>query len=82
MVDLPTATEPASSSGGLVVSVPLGSRLADAERRLIYATLDHCGGNRTRTAEVLGVCLKTLYNRLNEYQAQEGRQAARSVSAM
>lgn len=52
------------------VTVQLGSKLADAEQRLICATLGHCGGNKTLTAEVLGVSLKTLYNRLNEYQAK------------
>lgn len=52
------------------VTFPLGSRLAEAEQRLIFATLGHCGGNKTLTAEVLGVSLKTLYNRLNEYQAR------------
>lgn len=52
------------------VTFPLGSKLADAEQRLIFATLGYCGGNKTQTAEVLGVSLKTLYNRLNEYQAR------------
>ncbi|GGB96450.1 hypothetical protein GCM10007205_02160 [Oxalicibacterium flavum] len=52
------------------VTVPLGCKLADAEQQLICATLDHCGGNKTLTAEVLGVSLKTLYNRLNEYQSK------------
>lgn len=51
------------------INFPLGSRLADAERRLIFATLNYCGGNKTQTAEVLGISLKTLYNRLNEYQS-------------
>jgi DNA-binding NtrC family response regulator len=49
------------------VMVPLGTSLAESERNLICATLDRCGGNKTRTAEVLGVSLKTLYNRLHEY---------------
>jgi DNA-binding NtrC family response regulator len=51
------------------ITFPLGRKLAEAEQRLIYATLGYCGGNKTLTAEVLGVSLKTLYNRLNEYQA-------------
>lgn len=58
------------------VTFPLGSRLAEAEQRLIFATLGHCGGNKTLTAEVLGVSLKTLYNRLNEYQARVMSNAA------
>jgi len=47
----------------------LGTSLADMERRTIFATLAHCGGNKRRCAEILGVSLKTLYNRLAEYQA-------------
>ncbi len=61
----------AGAESGPMVQVPLGSPLAEAERRLIFATLEYCGGNRTRTAEVLGVCLKTLYNRLSEYHAED-----------
>ena len=52
------------------ITFPLGRKLAEAEQRLIYATLGYCGGNKTMTAEVLGISLKTLYNRLNEYQAK------------
>lgn len=52
------------------VVLPLGSPLAEAEQRLIYATLGYCNGNKTQTAEVLGVSLKTLYNRLNGYQSK------------
>lgn len=52
------------------ITFPLGSRLAEAEQKLIFATLGYCGGNKTLTAEVLGVSLKTLYNRLNEYQTR------------
>ncbi|HYD78822.1 MAG TPA: sigma-54 dependent transcriptional regulator [Paucimonas sp.] len=65
---MPPARPPASTIAGNCVLLPLGSRLADAEQQLICATLGHCGGNKTRAAEVLGVSLKTLYNRLNEYE--------------
>jgi DNA-binding NtrC family response regulator len=47
--------------------VPVGSTIAEAERRLLLATLAHLGGNKIHTAEVLGVSLKTMYNRLREY---------------
>jgi DNA-binding NtrC family response regulator len=40
----------------------------DAERRLILATLEQYDGDKKKTAAVLGVSLKTLYNRLNEYK--------------
>jgi DNA-binding NtrC family response regulator len=50
--------------------IPVGTNLADVERWMIYATLRKCGGNKTRAAALLGVSLKTLYNRLNAYRAQ------------
>ncbi len=56
---------PAVTNGDCVI-LPVGSKLADAEQQLIFATLGHCGGNKTRAAELLGVSLKTLYNRLND----------------
>ena len=45
----------------------IGASVGDMERRLILATLDHFGGDKRRAAEVLGVSLKTLYNRLHAY---------------
>jgi DNA-binding NtrC family response regulator len=45
----------------------VGTSLEDAERRLILATLDQHEGDKKTTAEVLGISLKTLYNRLNQY---------------
>ena len=67
---VPSTKPPVSTVSGDCVLLPLGSRLADAEQQLICATLGHCGGNKTRAAEVLGVSLKTLYNRLNEYESK------------
>lgn len=49
------------------VAVPVGASLAEAERRIILATLARCGGVRKQTAAVLGISPKTLYNRLEEY---------------
>ena len=49
------------------ITVPLGTPLSVAARELILQTLQHCGGERKRTAEMLGICTKTLYNRLREY---------------
>jgi DNA-binding NtrC family response regulator len=49
------------------VQIPVGTTLAVAERRLILTTLASYDGNKPKTAEVLGVSLKTLYNRLHEY---------------
>lgn len=51
------------------ISVRIGAPIAEVERELILATLDRCEGNKRHAAKVLGVSLKTLYNRLNEYTA-------------
>ena len=64
--------------GALAGAAPIGDRiefvigtpLAELERRALLATLDHCDGNKRKCAEILGVSLKTLYNRLSAYQAQ------------
>jgi two-component system response regulator AtoC len=58
--DLPT--------GSAVVETPVGSTLADAERRLILATLEREGGDKKKTAAILQIGLNTLYNRLREYR--------------
>jgi two-component system, NtrC family, response regulator AtoC len=49
----------------------VGASISDVEHRLIMATLDAYAGNKRKTAEVLGVSLKTLYNRLNTYRVGE-----------
>jgi DNA-binding NtrC family response regulator len=52
---------------GDCLRLPIGITMADAERELFLATLRHCGGNKRRTADVLGVSLKTVYNKLLGY---------------
>jgi DNA-binding NtrC family response regulator len=61
---------------GPAITVPLGTPLSVAARELILSTLEHCGGERKRTAEMLGICTKTLYNRLREYGINEGQKRA------
>lgn len=60
-------TRSLSGTHGPAITVPLGTPLSVAARELILSTLEHCGGERKRTAEMLGICTKTLYNRLREY---------------
>jgi transcriptional regulator with PAS, ATPase and Fis domain len=47
------------------VTLTPGTTVDEAERRLILLTLDHTRGNKTRAAEILGISLKTLHNKLN-----------------
>lgn len=62
----------ASNSTG-ALALPVGTTIAEAERQLIRATLDYYKEDKKRTAEALGISLKTLYNRLNAYRELEGR---------
>jgi DNA-binding NtrC family response regulator len=65
-VPLKSGTSP---DAGESLRLTVGSSLGDAERRLILATLDHTGGQKRRAAELLGISVKTLYNRLKSYGA-------------
>jgi DNA-binding NtrC family response regulator len=50
----------------------VGRTVADVERDLILETLKHCLGNRTHAANILGISIRTLRNKLNEY-ADDGQ---------
>ena len=62
-----TVTQPDSAP---LLSVRVGSTLEEVSRRLIEATLAECGSKR-KAADMLGISLKTLYNRLAAYKAAE-----------
>jgi DNA-binding NtrC family response regulator len=47
-----------------------GMTVGEAERRLIFETLAFTSNNKTRAAEMLGISLKTLHNKLKEYEAE------------
>jgi two-component system, response regulator FlrC len=47
----------------------VGRTVAEVERELILETLKHCLGNRTHAAEILGISIRTLRNKLSEYAA-------------
>jgi DNA-binding NtrC family response regulator len=61
------------SSGNAVegVGVSVGMTIHDAERLLILSTLEQTHNNKTRAAEILGVSVKTLHNKLKAYNAKE-----------
>ena len=64
------AAEPSPSLDSVTLAV--GTSVSQAERALIELTLRHTGGNRTRAAAILGVSVKTLFNKLREYGGGEG----------
>ena len=45
----------------------VGTTMAEMEKNLILSTLDHCLGNRTQAATILGISIRTLRNKLNQY---------------
>jgi DNA-binding NtrC family response regulator len=54
---------------GTSLQIRVGTPIDEAERRLILATLEHCAGDKKKASELLKISLKTLYNRLNVYNA-------------
>ncbi len=62
------AVDKNTSAGADTVSAALvGRTVAEVEKELILTTLDHCLGNRTHAANVLGISIRTLRNKLKEY---------------
>jgi DNA-binding NtrC family response regulator len=49
------------------IRVGVGTTVGEAERLLILKTLESTSNNKTRAAEILGISLKTLHNKLKEY---------------
>ena len=49
------------------IRFPIGTTVEEAEKGLILRTLEHTRNNKTRAAEILGISLKTLHNKLKEY---------------
>ncbi|MDI1443891.1 sigma-54 dependent transcriptional regulator [Polyangium sp. 6x1] len=60
----------------LVLRLPVGTRLADAERKLILLTLEAVRGNKQRAARVLGISRRGLYSKLQAYGEHVGTHEA------
>ena len=63
------------------VVIKVGTSLEEAERVLIMATLNAVSGSKARAAEVLGISLKTLYNRLHAYRTPETAATSNAVGS-
>ena len=55
---------------GIACDALVGHTVADVERELILETLRYCHGNRTHAANLLGISIRTLRNKLHEYAEQ------------
>jgi len=71
--DVPGAVKVAVETAAAATRGLVGRTVADVERDLILDTLDHCLGNRTHAANILGISIRTLRNKLREY-SQSGLQ--------
>ena len=58
----------------------VGRTVADVEKDLILGTLSHCLGNRTQAAHILGISIRTLRNKLHQYN-QENPGTASEIAA-
>ena len=57
----------ASPDGQPIAENMVGRTVAQVEQDLILKTLDHCIGNRTHAANILGISIRTLRNKLKQY---------------
>ncbi len=78
---MPSTPDADADRGGaadhpLVLRLPVGTRLADAERKLILLTLEAVRGNKQRAARVLGISRRGLYSKLQAYGEHVGSQEA------
>src|SRR4051812_36539209 len=83
VIAVPAAATPAAAAAApppVVAAAPdepeavkfqIGTTVEEAEKGLILRTLEHTRNNKTRAAEILGISLKTLHNKLKEYGAKE-----------
>ncbi|TAL33402.1 sigma-54 interaction domain-containing protein [Phenylobacterium sp.] len=57
----------AASAADIATRSFVGQTVAEVEQTLIIETLEHCFGNRTHAANILGISIRTLRNKLKEY---------------
>jgi two-component system response regulator FlrC len=66
-VNVPEPKPEAPKNTGAVENL-IGRTIADVERDMILNTLEHCIGNRTHAANILGISIRTLRNKLAQYK--------------
>ncbi|HEY6517289.1 MAG TPA: sigma-54 dependent transcriptional regulator [Steroidobacteraceae bacterium] len=69
--DITLTDAPPKSDDGTTITIRVGTPLEEVERRVTMATLAYCGQVKRKAAEILGVSLKTLYNRLETYNGRD-----------
>ena len=62
-------SQPNATTTDRGVELLIGATVEDIERELILQTLGRCGGNRTHAAQILGMSVRTLRNKIRQYSA-------------
>jgi DNA-binding NtrC family response regulator len=70
MLSPPKPGSESASAAGAARPGLVGRTVADVERDLILDTLQHCLGNRTHAANILGISIRTLRNKLQQYREE------------
>jgi len=78
--DINLSVQPAGENAPLSATL-VGRTVADVERDLILQTLRHCGGNRTQAADILGISVRTLRNKIRQYHEEGAEVPAFSRAA-
>jgi len=76
----PLVAAPTVESVKPTLSLTPGTTVEEAENRLILMTLEHTRDNKTRAAEILGISLKTLHNKLNKLRGRGSAKQEEAVS--
>jgi DNA-binding NtrC family response regulator len=76
----PLVAAPTVETAKPTLSITPGTTVEEAENRLILMTLEHTRDNKTRAAEILGISLKTLHNKLNKLRGRGSAKQEEVVS--
>jgi DNA-binding NtrC family response regulator len=77
-VPQPVVAQAAQAAPENMLQVPVGIRMSEVEERYVRMTLKHTRNNKKRAAELLGLCLRTLHNKLHSYESGKVRSASAS----
>jgi DNA-binding NtrC family response regulator len=66
---------PAQGTDDEILRVPVGAKMSDVEEAYLRLTLKHTRNNKKRAADILGLCLRTLHNKLRTYETTPKAQA-------
>jgi DNA-binding NtrC family response regulator len=73
---VPVAVAPPPPVSDDMLQVPVGIRMSEVEQAYVRLTLKHTRNNKKRAAELLGLCLRTLHNKLQSYESAKVRGVA------